>query len=82
VGQVRLEKDKVRIVSSDKEEEPLKLALKALQCDLARVIGYCAAFVRHSIATRDLTATQIVIINLASGHMKVPGASAQGAGWI
>jgi hypothetical protein len=71
VGQVCLENDKVRIVSSDKEEEPLKLALKALQGDFARVMGTVPPV--GEVLQRDLTATEIVIINLASGHMKVPG---------
>ena len=46
-GQIRLEKDKVRIVFSDKEEDPLKLALDALQDDLTSIMGICAACGRY-----------------------------------
>lgn len=71
-GQIRLEKDKVRIVFSDKEEEPLKLALEALQGDFACVMGTVPPV--GDVLHRDLSDIEIVIINLASGHMKVSGA--------
>ena len=71
MGQLLLENDKVRIVFSDKEEEPLKLALKALQADFACVMGNVPPV--GDRLHRDISDTEIVIINMASGHMKVPG---------
>ncbi len=71
-GQIRLEKDKVRIVCSDKEENPLKLAVKALQSDLASVLGTSPPL--SDTLLREISETEIVIINRASGHMKVPDA--------
>ena len=71
-GQIRLEKDKVQIVCSDKEENPLKLAVKALQSDLASVLGKSPPL--SDTFLREISKTQIVIINRASGHMKVPDA--------
>jgi hypothetical protein len=70
-GQVTLEKDKFRIVFSDKEQGPLKLALNALEIDLAAVTLTDPLVVGK--LNRDISETEIVIINMASGHMKVPG---------
>lgn len=71
MGQLRMENDNVRIIFSDKEEEPLKLALKSLQGDFARVMGTVPPV--GEVLHPDLSDIEIVIINLASGHMKVPG---------
>jgi len=70
-GQVTLEKDNIRIVFSEKEKGPLKLALDALERDLVGVFRFDPLVVGK--LNRDITETEIVIINLASGHMKVPG---------
>jgi len=70
-GQVTLEKNKIRIVLSEKEKGPLKLALDALERDLVGVLRFDPLVVGK--LNRDITETEIVIINLTSGHMKVPG---------
>lgn len=70
-AQVALEKGMIRIVFSEQEEGPLKLALHALEKDVAAVFG--SAPMVASQLNRDLSEVEIVIVNLASGHMKVPG---------
>ncbi len=69
-GQVTLEKNNYRIVFSEKEEEPLRLALKALERDLASILGNNPVVV--DTLNQDTTETEIVIINITSGHTKVP----------
>jgi len=70
-GQLILEKDSYRIVSSEKEEGPLKLALNALEKDLASIFSSNPPVADK--LNRDKSETEIVIVNMASGHMKVPG---------
>lgn len=69
-GQVTLGKDKFRIVFSEREQSPLKLALNALAKDLAGIMQTDPVVVDKP--DRDISETEIVIINLASGHTKVP----------
>ncbi len=79
-GQVVLEKDKIMLVFSEKEDGPLKLALAALEKDIFSVMDTNPVLVGKM--NRDISDTEIVIVNLASGHIKVPGSRAEGAGWI
>ncbi|MDX2431831.1 MAG: glycosyl hydrolase 115 family protein [Bacteroides sp.] len=69
-GQVILEKDSYRIVCSADEEGPLKLALKALEEDLTNIFSSAPPVVDK--LNRDRSALEIVIVNMSSGHMKVP----------
>ncbi len=69
-GEVTLEKDRIRIVFSDREEGPLKLALHSLEKDIFDVLGTVPP-VAGSM-NRDLSETEIVIVNLASGQMPLP----------
>ena len=70
-GQMILETGNIRIVFSEKEEGPLKLALHALEKDIAGVLGSVPDV--SGQLDRGLSETEIVILNLASGHMKIPG---------
>jgi len=69
-AQIQLEKDDFRIVTSEKEEGPLKLAIAALAKDIEAVLDTHPKF--EEKMNRDTSETEIVIINLASGHMKEP----------
>ncbi|MBA7530594.1 hypothetical protein ES705_22803 [subsurface metagenome] len=69
-GQVTLEKNKIRIVLSEKEQGPLKLALNAMEKDFISVMNTDPVVVGKM--NRDISQTEIVIVNLASGHTKVP----------
>jgi len=69
-GQVILRKEKIRIAFSDREEQPLKLALQALQKDLYDIFETTVQVDENT--NSDLPETEIVIVNLASGHMQVP----------
>jgi hypothetical protein len=69
-GQVTLRKDKFRIVFSEREKKPLRLALSALVKDLADIMQTDPVIVDKP--DRDISETEIVIINLASGYAKVP----------
>lgn len=69
-GQVTITKDQYRIVVSDKEQGPLKIAIKALQKDLLSIFGSDPVVARRP--NPDDSEVEIVIINEASGHIKVP----------
>lgn len=70
-AQVVLKSGRIRIVFSEKEQEPLKLALDALKEDLFSVMNTDPEVVGKT--TRDPSETEIVIINLASGNMQLLG---------
>jgi hypothetical protein len=70
-GQVTLEKEKIRIVFSDREEGPLKLALHALEKDLYDIFETVVPV--DDNPNGDLSETEIVIVNRVSGHNRVPG---------
>jgi hypothetical protein len=65
-----LEKNNFRIVFSEKEPGPLKIALEALKRDFQSVMD-----VEPQVAgkmDRDVTRPEIVIVNRASGNTKIP----------
>lgn len=70
-GQVILERGKIRIVCSEQEEGPLKLALRALEEDIALVMGTTPQV--SDQPDGDLSETEVVIVNRSSDHLKVPG---------
>ena len=70
-GQISLEKDNYRIVFSEKEQGALKLAVNALEKDLASILS-SKPIVADKL-NRDISETEILIVNMASGHTKVPG---------
>ena len=63
-----LEKNKVKIIFSDKEPAPLKIALEALQKDFRSVMDFNPV-VREKL-DKDYSETTIVIVNRASGAIK------------
>ncbi|HEC41564.1 MAG TPA: hypothetical protein ENI20_01875 [Bacteroides sp.] len=68
-GDIHLEKNNIRIVFSDQEPGPLKIALEALMRDFMRVMD-----TEPSIAgkmDRDISQPEIVIVNRASGALRV-----------
>ena len=70
-GQVVLEKDKIMLVFSEKEDGPLKLALAALEEDIFSVMNTNPVLAGKM--NKDISDTEIVIVNLASGLTKVSG---------
>ena len=69
-GVIRLEKNKFRIVFSDKEPEPLKIALEALKRDFSKVMGVVPAVVE--ISDKNNPIPEIVIVNRSSGATDIP----------
>jgi len=69
-GFIKLEKNKFRIVFSEKEPGPLKIALEAFKKDFSNIMGSIPQIVGQT--GRDISTPEIVIVNLASGAMKVP----------
>ncbi len=65
-----LEKNKFKIVFSDKEPAPLKIALEALQKDFRNVMGFIPEV--KGTLDKDYTQTTIVIVNRGSKALKVP----------
>jgi hypothetical protein len=72
MGQIVLERDKIRLVYADAEEGPLKLAIQALEKDLFSVLN--TRPVRAASLSPDTHETEIVIVNLTSGITKIPRA--------
>ncbi len=70
-----LKRDDLKIVFSDKEPGPLKLALEALKKDFASVLGAEPVVVNQMDA--DRSQPEIVIINRASWALSVPSDKAQ-----
>jgi hypothetical protein len=70
-----LDGDNFRIIVSDKEPEPLKIALEALKKDFASVMG--AEPVIAGRMNADKSQPEIVIINRASGLLTVPSNKAR-----
>ncbi len=68
-----LEKNKFKIVFSDKEPAPLKIALEALQKDFRNVMGFIPEV--KGTLDKDYTQTTIVIVNRGSKALKVPADS-------
>ncbi|MCF8379613.1 MAG: glycosyl hydrolase 115 family protein [Bacteroidales bacterium] len=69
-GDMSLEKNSIRIVFSENEEGPLKIALEALENDIYQIIGSKPEVARKM--DREKIQTEIVIVNLASGNIKLP----------
>ncbi len=67
---IRFNGNDLKIVISDKEPGPIKLALKALLKDFTSVMGTEPAVVNEMSA--DNSQTEIVIINRSSGTLAVP----------
>ena len=67
---IRLEKNKIRIVFSDKEPGPLKIALQALKKDFLRVME--TEPVVSDTMDIDNSQPEIVIVNRGSGALQVP----------
>ncbi len=67
---ILLEKNKFKIVFSDKEPAPLKIAFTALQKDFKNVMGFNPE-VKGTLEKNDAQTT-IVIVNRASKAIKVP----------
>lgn len=65
-----LEKNKVRIIFSENEKGPLHIALHALEKDFESVMNIHPE--RAEEMDQDVSLTEIVIINLASGNMQLP----------
>ncbi len=65
-----LEKNKIRIVFSDQESGPLKIAVESLKKDLIRVMDTDPAMAGEM--DRNTSHAEIVIINRASGALEVP----------
>lgn len=72
---ILLESSNLRIVFSDKESGPLKLALEAFKKDFINVMGTEPTVVNKMDA--DNSRTEIVIINRASGALTVPSDKAR-----
>ena len=69
-GFLKLEKNKFRIVVSEQEPGSIKIALEAFKKDFSSIMG-SVPIVADKIDQDDQT-PQIVIVNRASGAMKVP----------
>ncbi|MCX6335668.1 MAG: glycosyl hydrolase 115 family protein [Bacteroidia bacterium] len=69
-GLIRLEKNKFRIVFSDKEPEPLKIALEAFKKDFSRVMVAVPEVVEKS--DKNNLIPEIVIVNRSSGALDIP----------
>ncbi len=69
-GFIKLEKNNFKIVSSDKEPGALKIALEALKKDFDHVMGFVPDMVGET--DKDKAIPEIVIINRASGALKIP----------
>jgi hypothetical protein len=70
VGEITLEKKNFNIVFSSEEAEPLKIALEALKKDFLRITGDEPVIVDQ--LNKNYSTPTIVIVNRASGFMKVP----------
>ena len=71
-AQFVLERDRIRLVYSEEEDGPLLLAVNALAKDLNSVM--LSEPVLAGKINRDTTETEIVIVNTASGKLKIPSA--------
>ena len=67
-----LDRDHIRIVYSQEEEGPIQLAVNALVRDISGVMQSEPELAGKM--DRDEEATEIVIVNTVSGHMKIPKA--------
>lgn len=67
---ILLEKDKIKIVFSDKEPAPLKIALEALQKDFKNVMDFNPVIIGK--LDKDYSQTSIVIVNRASRAVNAP----------
>lgn len=70
MGQIVLEQDNIRLVFSDAEEGPLKLAVQALEEDLSSVLQ--TNTVLADVLNPDTRETEIVIVNVASRNLRIP----------
>ncbi|HUX55563.1 MAG TPA: glycosyl hydrolase 115 family protein [Bacteroidales bacterium] len=69
-GFIRLKKNNFRIVFSNNEPEPLKIALEALKRDFSMVMGEVPAIIEISDKTNLIP--EIVIVNRFSGALDIP----------
>jgi len=67
---IRLEQNHIRIVFSDKEPDPVKIAFEALKKDFMRVMGTEPEVAETMDA--DRLQPEIVIVNRATGTLEVP----------
>lgn len=67
---IMLTKNKIRIVFSEKEPAPLKIALEALQKDFLNVMGFNPVVIGK--LDKDYSQVTIVIVNRASGAINDP----------
>ena len=69
-GDLSLERNKIKIIFSDKEPAPLKIALDALQKDFRNVMNFNPLII--SEFSNNYAQTTIVIVNRASGAIEAP----------
>lgn len=69
-GSIKLEKNKFKIVFSDKEPGALKIALEALKKDFSNVMGAVPEVIDK--ADKGNTIPEIVIVNHAAGTINIP----------
>jgi len=67
---IKLSKNDLTIVFSDKEDGPLKIALNAFLKDFVSVMGTKPSVVNKMDA--DISKPEIVIVNRSSGHLAIP----------
>lgn len=67
---IKLEKNKFKIVFSEKEPGPLKIALEAFKKDFLAVMGSVPEIANK--ADKDNSVPEIVIVNRSSGALKIP----------
>ena len=67
---IRLEKNNIRLVVSDKEPGPIKVALKALKRDFLRVMDTDLELA--DTVDVDTSRPEIVIVNRGSGALQAP----------
>lgn len=72
---ILLKKNNIKLVFSDKEPGPLKIALKAFMKDFVSVMGTEPAVVNEMGS--DNSQAEIVIVNRASGALAVPAGKAR-----
>ncbi|HKI87635.1 MAG TPA: hypothetical protein VKA38_01320, partial [Draconibacterium sp.] len=69
-GAIKLEKNKFKIVFSEKEPGPLKIALEAFKKDFFNVMGFVPEVVNKM--DQDNSIPEIVIVNQTSGALNIP----------
>ncbi|NQU53033.1 MAG: glycosyl hydrolase 115 family protein, partial [Bacteroidetes bacterium] len=67
---IKLEKNNFRIVLSDNEPEPVKIAIEAFKKDFSKVMGFQPVVANN--VDNDNTLPQIVIVNRSSEALNIP----------